>query len=139
MFRLCRCRFDYIAHSGITSERLEAIEERLKDDIREELKRYDGRLLLHIEQSDGSIVPVWEQVEPEDVKTLREVMVEQSGRLGFSYRRLVRIDSSLARLYMSNDARTAHDCRSLARLGGPARHTRARRAHQRYRCANHRQ
>ena len=77
------------AHSGISRARLEAIEDRLKADVLNELRQYDGRLLLHIEQSDGSIVPVWQQVAEDDVKTLQEVMQGQAAAHAFEYHRIV--------------------------------------------------
>lgn len=62
------------AYSGITASRLELLELRLKDDVLKELEANDGRILLHAEASDGNVVPVWEDVRPEDVLTVREVM-----------------------------------------------------------------
>ncbi|RUS27280.1 hypothetical protein BC938DRAFT_483485 [Jimgerdemannia flammicorona] len=61
------------AYSGITASRLELLEQRLKDDVLKELEQYDGRMLLHAEVGNGT-VPVWEDVRPEDVLTVREVM-----------------------------------------------------------------
>lgn len=70
------------SYAGISSSRLELLEERLKSDLLAELKTFDGRLLLHTEMRDGSVVPVWETVDsPESVKTLREMMDEAAARL----------------------------------------------------------
>ncbi|SGZ32317.1 BQ5605_C040g11854 [Microbotryum silenes-dioicae] len=67
------------SYAGISSTRLELLEDRLKSDILSELKLFDGRLLLHTEEGDGSVHPVWEVVqEPFElsVKTLREIFTE---------------------------------------------------------------
>lgn len=60
--------------SGISCERLELLEERLKNDVLNELENGEGRLLLHNENNDGDVVPVWEEVEEKDVETIAEVM-----------------------------------------------------------------
>ncbi|KAH8925172.1 hypothetical protein BT69DRAFT_1307991 [Atractiella rhizophila] len=62
------------SYSGISAARLEIIEDRLKNDILSELKSFEGKILLHLEQADGSIVPVFEPCLPENVKTLKEIM-----------------------------------------------------------------
>lgn len=59
---------------GITGARLEQLEERLKEDLIREIVNYDGRILLHGEDRDGNVQPVWEEVDVEDVLTVREVM-----------------------------------------------------------------
>ncbi|SCV73360.1 BQ2448_7286 [Microbotryum intermedium] len=67
------------SYAGISSTRLELLEDRLKSDILNELKLFEGRLLLHTEEGDGSVHPVWEVVqEPFEgsVKTLREIFTE---------------------------------------------------------------
>ena len=49
------------------------------------------RLLLHTETSDGSVIPVWEDVQPQNVEVLREVMEkkESIGKdIALSYRRI---------------------------------------------------
>ncbi|KAF4597582.1 hypothetical protein EYR40_008044 [Pleurotus pulmonarius] len=61
-------------YGGISASRLEVLEERLKDDVVAELNAFGGRLLLHTETSDGSVVPVWEDAGPDDVAVLKEVM-----------------------------------------------------------------
>lgn len=61
-------------YSGITPSRLELLESRLKDDVLAEIARYDGKILLHLETSDGRVVPTWEEVDAENVLTVREVM-----------------------------------------------------------------
>lgn len=50
------------------------LEDRLKQDVLSELEAFDGRLLLHAEDEDGLVNPVWELVESAaDVKTVREM------------------------------------------------------------------
>ena len=50
------------------------LEERLRDDVVQELSSFGGRLLLHSETSDGSVIPVWEEVFGQDVCVLKDVM-----------------------------------------------------------------
>ncbi len=61
------------SYSGITANRLEYIEEKLKDDVLAEIQTYDSRILLHGE-TNGQIVPIWEDSFAEHVLTLAEVM-----------------------------------------------------------------
>ncbi|KAF8896122.1 inositol hexakisphosphate-domain-containing protein [Infundibulicybe gibba] len=51
----CLRREDY---GGISASRLEVLEERLRDDVIAELHAFGGKLLLHTETPDGSVVPV---------------------------------------------------------------------------------
>lgn len=74
--------------SGISATRLELIEDRLKRDILSEIKAGDGRLLLHSERPDKSVVAVWESVEPENVATLREIMESLRKQHNFNFRRM---------------------------------------------------
>lgn len=39
--------------------------------------RTPQRLLLHTETSDGSVIPVWEEVQPEDVAVLKDIMASR--------------------------------------------------------------
>jgi len=57
----------------INPERLEAAELRLKQDILEEARRYDGRIVLHSEADDRSIQLFWQDISEEDVLTPREM------------------------------------------------------------------
>ena len=52
--------------------------------------RTTPRLLLHTETSDGSVIPVWEEVQPEDVAVLKDIMASrQSGhKLDVQYTRI---------------------------------------------------
>lgn len=61
-------------YSGITPERLAQLEERLRQDVVQELSASDNKLLLHTETEDGTIVPLWEDVEPSDIATVQGVM-----------------------------------------------------------------
>lgn len=74
--------------AGISGRRLELLEDRLKLDIIDELKSFEGRLLCHQEQEDGSVVPVWETTSPDSVRTLRETMETEGGEL-LDFHRLV--------------------------------------------------
>ncbi|CAH7666719.1 inositol hexakisphosphate-domain-containing protein [Phakopsora pachyrhizi] len=66
------------SYAGISSARLELLEDRLKSDILAELRSFGGRILLHIETDDGSIVGVWESTTPDSVQTLKEIMEQKS-------------------------------------------------------------
>ncbi|KAI9221936.1 inositol hexakisphosphate-domain-containing protein [Blastocladiella britannica] len=64
-----------IEMTGISVERVEAMEDRMKADVLAEIAMYGGRLLLHEEEAGKvlAIVPVWESVDPMHVLTPREV------------------------------------------------------------------
>ncbi|KAF9260086.1 hypothetical protein L218DRAFT_1079604 [Marasmius fiardii PR-910] len=61
-------------YGGISSSRLELLEERLREDIISELNTFGGRLLLHTETEDGTVIPVWEDVQPSNVVVLKDIM-----------------------------------------------------------------
>ncbi|KAJ7592850.1 inositol hexakisphosphate-domain-containing protein [Mycena floridula] len=61
-------------YGGISASRLEVLEDRLKDDVISELNTFGGRLLLHTETPDGSVLPVWEEAEDSDVAVLKDIM-----------------------------------------------------------------
>ncbi|KAI9439769.1 inositol hexakisphosphate-domain-containing protein [Lactarius indigo] len=61
-------------YGGISAERLEVVEERLRDDVVSELHSFGGKLLLHTETTDGSVIPVWEEVRPGHVAVMKDVM-----------------------------------------------------------------
>ncbi|KAJ3567855.1 hypothetical protein NP233_g6086 [Leucocoprinus birnbaumii] len=65
-------------YGGISSSRLEILEERLKDDVIAELNTFGGRVLLHTETADGTVVPVWEEVQPENVAVLKDIMASRN-------------------------------------------------------------
>jgi len=60
-------------YGGISSSRLEVLEERLKDDVIAEIRAFGGRVLLHNETSEAGVVPIWEDALEDDVAVLREV------------------------------------------------------------------
>ncbi|KAF8802506.1 hypothetical protein BYT27DRAFT_7196707, partial [Phlegmacium glaucopus] len=62
-------------YGGISASRLEVLEDRLRADVIAELNTFGGRLLLHTEANDGTVVPVWEEVQNEDVVVLKDIMV----------------------------------------------------------------
>lgn len=53
------------------------MEVQLKDDVLKEIKQHGGKMLLHdeMETKPGSyeVVPIWEDVDPKDVMTPREL------------------------------------------------------------------
>ncbi|KIP04476.1 hypothetical protein PHLGIDRAFT_75887 [Phlebiopsis gigantea 11061_1 CR5-6] len=64
-------------YGGISASRLEVLEERLRDDVVSELASFGGRLLLHTETHDGSVVPVWEEIETTNISVLKEIMASR--------------------------------------------------------------
>lgn len=68
----------FIDYGGISASRLETLEERLKGDVMTELNAFEQKLLLHAESNDGSVIPVWEEVQPAQVAVLKEVMAKQA-------------------------------------------------------------
>lgn len=64
------------AYGGISSARLQLLEDRLKSDVINELEQNDGRLLLHSEDAHGDIFPQWQEVQADDIATLRDVMAK---------------------------------------------------------------
>ncbi|KAI5474355.1 metal ion binding protein, partial [Pseudohyphozyma bogoriensis] len=79
------------SYAGISSSRLELLEDRLKSDVLAELQAFDGRLLLHAESSDGSVNPSWELIDdPSSIKTVRELMdaASRKSSLTLQYHRI---------------------------------------------------
>lgn len=83
-------------YGGISASRLEILEDRLKDDVLAELDAFGGRfvlpkllntlsallmlatsILLHTETVDGTVVPVWEEVQRADVSVLKDIMTSR--------------------------------------------------------------
>lgn len=88
-------------YGGISASRLEVLEERLRDDVLAELEAFGGRfvtitlsfflfgwglkralcivcrLLLHTETDDGTVIPVWQDVLPQDVMVLKDMMASR--------------------------------------------------------------
>lgn len=78
------------SYASISTSRLELLEERLRSDILAEARAFDGRLLLHTESSDGTVFPIWETItSPSGVKTLKEVMLDVSKKMGIADDRLM--------------------------------------------------
>ncbi|CAO3589334.1 unnamed protein product [Absidia cylindrospora] len=69
------------AYKGITGSRLEQLEERLKEDIIQEISNYEGRILLHGENQEGQVFAQWEEVSVYDVLTVRDVMESISSEI----------------------------------------------------------
>ncbi|KAG2359074.1 inositol hexakisphosphate-domain-containing protein [Suillus spraguei] len=69
-------------YGGISASRLEVLEERLKDDVLTELEAFGGRLLLHTETSDGSVIPIWEEVQSSNVAVLKDIMASRKSSHG---------------------------------------------------------
>ena len=61
-------------YSGITPSRLETFETRLKEDVQQEILIYKNRILLHGENCDGTIVPIWEDCLSDAISTIKEVI-----------------------------------------------------------------
>lgn len=63
--------------TGVTAAVVERMEEQLKQDVLQEIRRGDGRMLLHdeVETKPGvyEIIPIWEQVEEHEVMTPKEL------------------------------------------------------------------
>ncbi|KAL4066939.1 inositol hexakisphosphate-domain-containing protein [Scleroderma yunnanense] len=69
-------------YGGISASRLEVLEERLRDDVVAELETFGGRILLHTETADGSVIPIWEDVRPESVVVLKDIMASRQSDVG---------------------------------------------------------
>ncbi|KAL0953290.1 hypothetical protein HGRIS_004539 [Hohenbuehelia grisea] len=77
-------------YGGISASRLEVLEERLRDDVVSELNAFGGKLLLHTERPDGSVVPIWDDVQLEDIVVLKDLMASRRAATGVDlhYRRI---------------------------------------------------
>lgn len=62
-----------LEYTGISTERVEAMEKQLKRDVLEEAVKYNGQFLLHDETDDGVLVGVWENVDEASVLTSSEM------------------------------------------------------------------
>ncbi|KAK0446168.1 inositol hexakisphosphate-domain-containing protein [Armillaria borealis] len=69
-------------YGGISAARLEVLEQRLRDDIISEGQAFGGRVLLHSETPDGTVVPIWEEVESDNVVVLKDVMANRQSTRG---------------------------------------------------------
>ncbi|TIA73209.1 hypothetical protein E3P81_00237 [Wallemia ichthyophaga] len=68
---------------GISASRLEVLEDRLKNDVAAEVTKLDGKLLLHTETNDGKVVPIWEDVNKDDIASLRDIMTRRAEEIEF--------------------------------------------------------
>ena len=59
---------------GITPKGLRTIETKLKYDVLEELKVYNGKILLHSETEGGKVTPIWEDCSSSSVLSLNDAM-----------------------------------------------------------------
>lgn len=59
-------------YSGITAERLEDMEWRMKEDIVREAERQGGNIVVHEETEDRVVLPSWESIAPGSVYTPME-------------------------------------------------------------------
>ncbi|RPD74988.1 hypothetical protein L226DRAFT_508637 [Lentinus tigrinus ALCF2SS1-7] len=64
-------------YGGISASRLEVLEERLRDDVINEVHAFGGRVLLHTETPGGAVIPVWEEVNSDDIMVLKDVMAQR--------------------------------------------------------------
>jgi hypothetical protein len=78
-------------YTGVSTARLEVLEERLKSDVVAEIDAFQGRVLLHTESAEKEVVPVWETVGANDVRSLRDVMDDVAARESGVTMRFVRI------------------------------------------------
>jgi hypothetical protein len=78
-------------YTGVSTARLEVLEERLKSDVVSEIDAFQGRVLLHTESAQKEVVPVWETVDSSEVHSLREVMDDVAMRESGVTLRFVRI------------------------------------------------
>lgn len=70
--------------TGIISERVAMMENRLKNDVINELIQFKGQLLVHEEDpSSGEIVPVWEAISSSEVMTPEEMMTSVQNSYGY--------------------------------------------------------
>ena len=64
--------------TGVTTSVVENMEKSLKRDVLRELRKGNGRILLHdeVEQRPGvfSIIPIWEVVKDHEIMTPRDVI-----------------------------------------------------------------
>lgn len=68
--------FSNLEYTGINRERVEQMEDRLKEDILIEAERYGNKILVTDELPDGQMVDQWEPVSSNSVKTPLEVYEE---------------------------------------------------------------
>ncbi|KAI9087238.1 hypothetical protein K1719_030873 [Acacia pycnantha] len=81
--------FSNLEYTGINRERVEQMEDRLKEDILLEAARYGNKILVTDELPDGQMIDQWEPVSCNSVKTPLEVYEElQMGGYLVEYERV---------------------------------------------------
>jgi protein-tyrosine phosphatase len=73
--------FANVEYTGITSARVEGMEQRMKQDVLKEVGMFGGIMVCE-ESEEGDLINNWEAVEPGDVQTPREVY-EDFSKLGY--------------------------------------------------------
>lgn len=76
------------SYAGISPGRLEALEQRLLEDVLEESERFGGMLLVHDELPDSRVIPTWVAVSPETVATPAQLFHSLSESHEVEYHRL---------------------------------------------------
>lgn len=72
--------FTNLEYTGITRARVEDMEARLKQDVCQEVPKYNSQVLLAFEGDDFQIIEAWEPTTDFDVQTPLEVYQELRGR-----------------------------------------------------------
>ncbi|KAG8783281.1 hypothetical protein FRC12_019885 [Ceratobasidium sp. 428] len=75
-------------YGGISAGRLEILEDRLKNDVIAEVNAFQGRILLHTENSDGTVVPIWDEADPKDITVPKDIMSSRVGEIEIAYTRI---------------------------------------------------
>ncbi|KIY62129.1 hypothetical protein CYLTODRAFT_494858 [Cylindrobasidium torrendii FP15055 ss-10] len=77
-------------YGGISASRLEVLEERLRDDVVAEATAFGGQVLLHTETPNGTVVPIWEETDRDNVDVLKTIMNDrrQIGNVELIYDRV---------------------------------------------------
>ncbi|CUA76059.1 Paladin [Danio rerio] [Rhizoctonia solani] len=75
-------------YGGISAGRLEILEDRLKNDVIAEVNSFQGRILLHTENADGSVLPIWDEADPKDIAVPKDTMSAQVEEIEIAYKRI---------------------------------------------------
>ncbi|CAE6436067.1 unnamed protein product [Rhizoctonia solani] len=75
-------------YGGISAGRLEILEDRLKNDVVAEVNFFQGRILLHTENADGSVMPIWDEADPKDIAVPKDTMSGQVDEVEVAYKRI---------------------------------------------------
>lgn len=74
--------FNNVEYTGISIDRIEQLERRLKDDVLKEASQHNSKILLHDETPAG-VETVWEDIRPDTVLTINEVYEKLSHEEGY--------------------------------------------------------